>query len=189
LETSGLAADVGANGGVNVFNGSVVSISEGAGTGSGVLVIVEVGGRLERMTVVSLGRVGDGDAGPSKVGFAAGSVADGAGAKPSDVFGADGFASNVVEGDEVGSAGGLDAPGAGGPPPRTLFATPSSTQPTITPSVLFIGIAKHLVPASQVVMTKFPAALQLPILPEMQAICPDAHLVEKLIVEKKLLYA
>jgi hypothetical protein len=59
---------------------------------------------------------------------------------------------------------------------------------TTTPSVLFIGMAKHSVPAEQTsVMTKFPAELQFPTFPDMQAMSPDVQGDEKLSVAKRSL--
>lgn len=54
--------------------------------------------------------------------------------------------------------------------PSTLAATVLSVQPTKTPCVVFIGMAKHCVPAGHTVaITKLPAALQFPTLPAIQA--------------------
>lgn len=72
--------------------------------------------------------------------------------------------------------------------PNTFAASPLSVHSTTTPWVLFIGIAKHSVPAEQTsVMTKLPAELQFPTLPDMQAMSPDVQGEEKLSVEKRLL--
>jgi hypothetical protein len=72
--------------------------------------------------------------------------------------------------------------------PNTLSASFTFTHPTKTPSVVFIGSAKHCVPAEQtVVMTKLPAASQFPTFPDMHATCPDVHGDEKFSVEKRLL--
>lgn len=57
-----------------------------------------------------------------------------------------------------------------GAPPRTLEAASLFAHPTDTPCVDVMGIAKHWDPASQVATTKLPAELQLPTLPEIQAI-------------------
>jgi hypothetical protein len=40
--------------------------------------------------------------------------------------------------------------------PNTLWATVLSVQPTKTPSVVFMGIATHCMPAGQTVVTKLP---------------------------------
>lgn len=73
--------------------------------------------------------------------------------------------------------------------PNTWAASPISVHSTTTPSVLFMGMAKHSVPVEQtVVITKLPAELQFPTFPAMQAISPDVHGEEKLSVEKRLLY-
>jgi hypothetical protein len=72
-------------------------------------------------------------------------------------------------------------------PPRTLAATCLSVHSTTTPLVLFIGIAKHAVPAAQTSITKLPAELQFPTLLAMQAIVPGEQGDEKLRVVKKAL--
>lgn len=73
--------------------------------------------------------------------------------------------------------------------PNTFAASPLSVHSTTTPCVLFIGMAKHSKPAEQTFsITKFPAELQFPTLPDIQAISPDVHGEEKFSVEKKLLY-
>ena len=73
--------------------------------------------------------------------------------------------------------------------PNTLPASPKSVHPTTTPVVVFIGMAKHRVPAGHTVLiTKLPAALHFPTFPEMQATSPLAHGDEKFSVEKRLLY-
>lgn len=69
-------------------------------------------------------------------------------------------------------AEGLAPPGSVFPPPRVSFARPSSTHPTETPAVFFIGMAKHFLPDPHVVITNFPAPLQFPMFPLMQAIWP-----------------
>lgn len=72
--------------------------------------------------------------------------------------------------------------------PNTFAASPLSVHSTTTPFVLFIGMAKHSVPAEQTfVITKFPAELQFPTFPDMQAMSPDVQGDEKLRVEKRLL--
>jgi len=74
--------------------------------------------------------------------------------------------------------------------PNILAATALSVHPTKTPCVVFMGIAKHCVPAGQtVVMTKLPSPLHVPTLPAMQATLPAVvHGDEKLSPEKRLLY-
>lgn len=71
--------------------------------------------------------------------------------------------------------------------PRTLDAVALSVHSTTTPVVEFIGMAKHSEPLVHTLTTKFPAWLQVPILPERQAILPGVHGEEKLSVEKKAL--
>jgi hypothetical protein len=72
--------------------------------------------------------------------------------------------------------------------PNTCAASCLSVHSTTTPFVLFIGIAKHSVPAEQtLVMTKLPAELQFPTLPDIQAMSPDVQGDEKLSVEKRSL--
>ena len=82
----------------------------------------------------------------------------------------------------------VDAGLATASPPKTLPASTLFVHSTTTPFVLFIGIAKHSVPAEQTsVMTKLPAELQFPTFPDMQAMSPDVQGEEKLRVEKRLL--
>jgi hypothetical protein len=69
--------------------------------------------------------------------------------------------------------------------PSTLAAICLSVHSTTTPLVLFIGIAKHAVPAAQTSITKLPAELQFPTLLAMQAIVPGGQGDEKLRVVKK----
>lgn len=71
--------------------------------------------------------------------------------------------------------------------PRTLDANALSVHSTTTPTVVFIGIAKHSDPVAHTLITKLPAWLQVAILPERQAIFPGVHGDEKLRVEKKVL--
>lgn len=72
--------------------------------------------------------------------------------------------------------------------PSTFAASPLSVHSTTTPCVLFMGMAKHSVPAKQTfVMTKLPAELQFPTFPDMQAMSPEVQGDEKLSVEKRLL--
>ena len=71
--------------------------------------------------------------------------------------------------------------------PRTLDAVASSVHSTTTPSVEFIGIAKHSEPAAHTLTTKLPASLQVPTLPERQAMLPGVHEEEKPSVAKNLL--
>lgn len=95
------------------------------------------------------------------------------------VFGLELAADGVVAGADEGRLGvdtaGLkvDDPPAGAEltlTPSTLAATVLSVQPTKTPCVVFIGMAKHCVPAwHTVAITKLPSALQFPTLPAMQA--------------------
>lgn len=82
-----------------------------------------------------------------------------------------------------------EAIGSPSPPLRISSATFSSTQPTLTPAVTFIGIAKQLCPSSQVLKPNFPAALHVPILPSIHATVPDWHSVSEVIVLKNLLYS
>lgn len=70
---------------------------------------------------------------------------------------------------------------------RTLDAIASSVHSTTTPSVDFIGMAKHSEPLAHTLITKLPASLQVPKFPARQAILPGVHDEEKLSVEKKLL--
>lgn len=70
---------------------------------------------------------------------------------------------------------------------RTLDAIASSVHSTTTPSVEFIGMAKHSEPVAQRLITKFPASLQVPRFPERQAMLPGVHDEEKVRVEKKSL--
>lgn len=73
--------------------------------------------------------------------------------------------------------------------PNTFAASPLSVHSTTTPFVLFIGMAKHSVPAEQTCsMTKLPAELQFPTFPAIQAMSLDVQGEEKFSVEKKLLY-
>jgi len=155
-------------GGVKFSNDFVVSISEGSATGPGDAVIAVVGGRcVKAMDGCTSGAcVGDGDA-------------------ASGVFGVDVVAPDSLL-EDCGIGSGRDA---FDPPPRTSSAFPSSTQPTKTPSVFVIGIAKHFIPAAQVVISNFPALLQVPKFPEMHATWFDSHSVEGLMVEKNRLYA
>jgi len=55
--------------------------------------------------------------------------------------------------------------------PRTLSAAPSSTQPTLTPSVFSIGSAKHLEFFAHCSSTKVPFE-HIPFAPLTQATCP-----------------
>jgi hypothetical protein len=70
---------------------------------------------------------------------------------------------------------------------RTLDAIASSVHSTTTPTVEFIGIAKHSEPVAHRLITKLPASLQVPKFPERQAMLPGVHDEEKLSVEKKSL--
>jgi hypothetical protein len=54
--------------------------------------------------------------------------------------------------------------------PRMFLATALSKQPTTTPSVVFIGRAKQLVPESQFESANAPPASHSPTLPLMQEI-------------------
>ena len=71
--------------------------------------------------------------------------------------------------------------------PRTLDAVASSVHSTTTPSVEFMGIAKHSEPVAHTLTTKLPAWLQVPRLPERQAMLPGVHEEENLSVEKNSL--
>lgn len=71
--------------------------------------------------------------------------------------------------------------------PRILDAVISFVHSTTTPVVVFIGIAKHADPEEHTPITKFPDLLQVPTLPEIQAMFLDVHGEEKLSVEKKSL--
>jgi hypothetical protein len=69
--------------------------------------------------------------------------------------------------------------------PRMLPAAVASVHPTYTPLVVFMGIAKHISPDPQTIITKFPAVLQFPTFPEMHAISPESHGEEKFKVAKR----
>lgn len=72
-------------------------------------------------------------------------------------------------------------------PPKILSAAALLVQPTYTPFVSFIGIAKHCCPFVHTVIWKLPALLQFPTLPAIHAISPEVHGDEKLRPEKRLL--
>jgi hypothetical protein len=71
--------------------------------------------------------------------------------------------------------------------PNTLWATVLSVHPTKTPSVVFMGIATHCMPAGQTVVTKLPWS-HFPTFPERQTIWSVVHGDEKFNVANKLLY-
>lgn len=138
-------SDVGTGGelGVNVRNVSVVKTSDGVPTGGGVRVISVVGGRWVRMILVGIvtgmvvtgGSVAeaDGPVGMAGVGIVTGSLVAGR-----SVAEADGLVGMAGVGSFVTVSEGTSPVS-----PNTSFALSLLTHPTLTPSAVFIGMAKH----------------------------------------------